>query len=108
MSAAKFGHTDVAKLLVDAGADITIQEKARAHMEWRAREPRCLPPSLAACHRARFSFAFVPQWERTALYIACQEGRLEVVHLLAEAGADVNAQHEARRERRAREKSALL
>ena len=68
MNAAQFGHVDVVRILIDAGAKVDMDEKFDDHLfEWR---------SLAE--------------NGTALMRAAANGHTEVVNILIAANADVN------------------
>jgi ankyrin repeat protein len=71
MFASVYGHIEVVKLLIEAGADVNAQPKALQ----------------GDFHRQRA----VPEYLGPALIDASRGGHSEIIKLLIEAGADVNA-----------------
>ena len=83
MTASFSGHADIVKLLIRATAHVNRQETVC----------RSSGPAMHACHLTATIFLH-PQNGWTALQMAAQEGRVDVVKVLIDAQADVNIQHE--------------
>ena len=91
MVAIRWGHHDIALLLIRSGADVdTVDADRRSALHHAAHgNEREL---MRALIKARAEVDLADDYRYTALHMAAREGHLEAVHLLLEAGADVNAQ----------------
>lgn len=115
-AAAEKGHLEVAKVLLQAGADMAAQDKVRFTVSTRAACERVEAPRVAAwlmtarTWRAhvrfgvRHSFSarltktfFSPRQDgRTPLHKACERGSAAVAHLLIQKGANMEAKDSVR------------
>lgn len=91
MVAIRWGHRDIALLLIRSGAELNAVDadhRSALHHAAHGNE-RAL---MRALIEARANIDLPDAYHYTALHMAAREGHLEAVHLLLEAGADVNAQ----------------
>ena len=107
MYAAGNGHLEVVKALIQAGADVNLPNEVSQRDRYLNlhvsiplavyMQPVCLQRrGFAQCIRI-YSINYVlnfflDQYAHTALMCAAQQGHLEVVKALLQAGADVNLQ----------------
>jgi ankyrin repeat protein len=90
--AAKYGHLDVVRVLLDGGAEVdradSIRSTALHHAAFRGH--------LEVCRELLERGATVDpvnSWKDTPLHCAARGGHLSVVKLLVERGADVSLQN---------------
>ena len=86
MLAARYGHTDVMKLLIEKGADVSIIEKALS---------LATKHGHIACVRLLFELGLAnanstDHWETPILTIASGNGHKDLVQFLLDNGAEVN------------------
>ncbi|MEJ2246218.1 MAG: ankyrin repeat domain-containing protein [Acidobacteriota bacterium] len=83
--ASRNGHTEIVRLLLDAGANANANPfKYTPHRDWEVSyTPTALLPMIL---QSEISY------DATALHAASQNGHIEIVRLLLEAGAKVDAQ----------------
>jgi ankyrin repeat protein len=77
-----YGRNEIAKLLIDAGAHLTIHEAAATGAQERLEQILQMDPSAINSYS-------VDGW--TPLHLAVFFGRVNIVHLLHSKGADLNA-----------------
>jgi uncharacterized protein len=77
-----YGRNEIAKLLIDAGAHLTIHEAAATGAQERLEQILQMDPSAVNSYS-------VDGW--TPLHLAVFFGRINIVHLLHSKGADLNA-----------------
>jgi ankyrin repeat protein len=80
MWAAAEGHTDVVRLLIEAGADVAAISRELAPAD-----------SAAELSQSNLDYANVPRGRRTALHLAARAGHIDTVEVLIDAGAPLNA-----------------
>ena len=99
MTASFEGHTDVVQTLIEAKAQINTQEEVCCSYHQKT---HCTTHHHTQCHciqlyilvHVEVTVCLCPQDGWTALHMAAQEGKVDVVRLLTEAQAQVNIQTE--------------
>jgi ankyrin repeat protein len=92
--AAEFGSVEIARMLIDAGAKLNVQDT------WGSKTPLHL-----AVHQGRAKIAQMlidagadkdvqDKWDHTALQWAVSNGEIEIAQMLIDVGANVNMQDE--------------
>ena len=93
MAASLEGHVDIVKILVEAKAQVNTQKEV-----WLLLPPEthCTTHHHTLCIAVlgELTLCFCPQDGWTALHLAAQEGKVDVVRLLTEAKAHINIQTE--------------
>ena len=96
MAASFEGHVDIVKILIEAKAQINTQEEVYMLLLPPLHNTSSYTVSLYI-HVAvlgELTVCLCPQHGQTALYLAAEAGKLDVVRLLTEAQAQVNIQDE--------------
>ncbi|KAF6201816.1 hypothetical protein GE061_004211 [Apolygus lucorum] len=95
--AAERGHLKVAKLLVEAGADMTISSNDKfsiLHLSSRYGNQSMIEWILESEERKQIFLSSVDRTQRTPLHIAAEGGHLEAVKFLVKAGANMSTRSE--------------
>ncbi len=88
--ACEYGHSDVVRLLLEHGANMSLSDDN----DWTPLDRACEQGFPNIVRLLLDHGAEVNDWDeggRTPLHVACLYGRSDVVRLLLEKGADVNA-----------------
>ena len=91
MTALYHGHGDIVRVLTEAKAQVNTQEEVCCSYNQKT---YCTPSYPVLLYLHMNYLCFCPQRGCTALHMAAQEGKVDVVRLLTEAKADVNIQTE--------------
>ena len=82
MTASFEGHVDIVRILIETQAQVNTQDKV------------CCYKNNKTCMYIATLTVLCPQYGWTALHLAGQEGKVDVVRLLTDAEAQVNIQTE--------------
>ena len=94
MTASVEGHVDIVKILIEEKAHINTQDEVCCFYCRNALKPINIIFYLHYNVGELSVYISVPQSGWTALHLAAQEGKVDVVRLLTEAKAHVNIQTE--------------
>ena len=97
MTASFEGHVDIVRILIEAKAQINTQEEVYMLLlppENTLHNTSSYTVSLYIAVLGELTVCLYPQTDCTALHLAAQEGKVDVVRLLTEAQAQVNIQDE--------------
>ena len=94
-AASRWGHVDVARVLLDYGADINAQDiHGQTALHWPSQEGHIKVVQLLLEHGGTLDVQ-AKHNNNTPLHLASKNGRLGVVRLLLDHGADVQVRNEA-------------
>ena len=89
------GHTDIVQILIEAKAEINTQKEVCCSYHQKTHCTQHMTTHIVWLYTAvlgEVTVCYSPQDGATALHLAAQEGKVDVVRLLTEAKALVNIQ----------------
>ena len=92
MTASFEGHTDIVQILIEAKAEINTQDEVCCSYHQKTHCTQHHTVWLYTAVLGEVTVCYCPQDGWTALHLAAQEGKVDVVRLLTEAQALVNIQ----------------
>ena len=94
MTASFHGHVDIVRMLIEAKAQVNTQEEVHVCCSYHQKTYRTTISYPVLIYLYMSSLCFCPQDGWTALHMAAQEGKVDIMRLLTEAKAHVDIQTE--------------